>query len=111
MLSVVGASHSRLEFALVSNSLPARTVAVMEEQADQFALLDFSIYSLPVEQQGVFKGLLLIPVAALVVVIMRLLVGVSTSGTFMLILIAWHLCKQRSGLAWLYFSCWLAQAW
>ncbi|WP_198171683.1 inactive transglutaminase family protein [Pseudohalioglobus lutimaris] len=88
VLSVVGARDSRLEFALVSNSLPARTVAVMEEQAEQFALLDFSIYSLPVEQQGVFKGLLLIPVAALVVVIMRLLVGVSTSGTFMPILIA-----------------------
>jgi len=88
VLSVVGGRDSRLEFALVSNSLPARTVAVMEDQAEQFALLDFSIYSLPVEQQGVFKGLLLIPVAALVVVIMRLLVGVRTSGTFMPILIA-----------------------
>ena len=41
------------------------------------------------EQQGIFKGLLLIPVAALVVVVMmRLLVGVRTSGTFMPILIA-----------------------
>ena len=60
----------------------------MEERAEQFALLDFSIYSLPVEQQGVFKGLLLIPVAALIVVIMRILVGLKTSGTFMPILIA-----------------------
>ena len=40
------------------------------------------------EQQGIFKGLLLIPVAALVVVFMRVLVGVRTSGTFMPILIA-----------------------
>lgn len=88
ILRVIGAQGSALEFALVSNSLPARTVAVMEPQAEQYALLDFSIYSLPVEQQGVFKGLLLIPVAALVVVVMRLLIGVKTSGTFMPILIA-----------------------
>lgn len=88
VLDVSGARRSRLEFALVSNSLPARAVVAMEQRSGRYALLDFSIYALPVEQQGVFKGLLLIPVAALVVVIMRLLVGVSTSGTFMPILIA-----------------------
>jgi len=60
----------------------------MEEKSKEFALLDFSIYALPIEQQGIFKGLLLIPVAALVVVFMRVVVGISTSGTFMPILIA-----------------------
>jgi hypothetical protein len=60
----------------------------MGQRAEEFALFDLSIYTLPVEQQGIFKGLLLIPVAALVVVVMRLLVGVKTSGTFMPILIA-----------------------
>jgi len=88
VLSVTGAEGSRLEFALVSNRVPARTVIGMEQRAGEYALLDFSIYSLPVEQQGVFKGLLLVPVAALVVVIMRILVGLRTSGTFMPVLIA-----------------------
>ncbi len=88
VLNVLGGRNSRLEFALVSNSLPAKAVVEMDRRADQFAILDFSIYSLPVEQQGIFKGLLLIPVAALVVVFMRLLVGIRTSGTFMPILIA-----------------------
>ena len=88
VLKVVGGRDSRLEFALVSNSLPAKAVVGMEQRSDQYAILDFSIYSLPVEQQGIFKGLLLIPVAALVVVLMRVLVGVRTSGTFMPILIA-----------------------
>ncbi|MEJ2532775.1 MAG: UUP1 family membrane protein [Halioglobus sp.] len=88
ILNVVGARNSSLEFALVRNSLPARAVVGMEQRAEEYALLDFSIYTLPVEQQGVFKGLLLIPVAALVVVIMRILVGLRTSGTFMPILIA-----------------------
>mgnify|MGYP001045475339 CR=1 FL=1 len=88
ILSVVGGYDSSLEFALVSNNLPAKTVVRMEELSDKYALVDFSIYALPVEQQGVFKGLLLIPVAALVVVFMRIVVGVRTSGTFMPILIA-----------------------
>ncbi|UVW36039.1 inactive transglutaminase family protein [SAR92 clade bacterium H455] len=88
ILNLIGGRNSSLEFALVSNSLPAKAVLGMEQRAEEFALLDFSIYSLPVEQQGIFKGLLLIPVAALVVVVMRLLVGVQTSGTFMPILIA-----------------------
>lgn len=88
VLGVMGGSKSRLEFALVSNSLPAKTVIGMEQRAHEYALLDFSIYALPVEQQGVFKVLMLIPVAALVVVVMRLLVGLKTSGTFMPILIA-----------------------
>jgi hypothetical protein len=88
VLNVVGGRDSSLEFALVSNSLPAKSVIGMEQRSDKFAILDFSIYTLPVEQQGIFKGLLLIPVAALVVVFMRLLVGIRTSGTFMPILIA-----------------------
>lgn len=88
ILGVMGGRDSSLEFALVSNNLPVKTVLVMEEKANEFSVLDFSIYALPVEQQGVFKGLMLIPVAALVVVIMRILVGLKTSGTFMPILIA-----------------------
>lgn len=88
VLDVVGARDSSLEFALVSNNITARALIGIEQRAQRYGLLDFSIYVLPVEQQGVFKGLLLIPVAALVVVIMRLLVGLRTSGTFMPILIA-----------------------
>lgn len=88
ILTVAGAENSKLEFALVNNRLPIRTLVSMESKSKQFALLDFSIYSLPIEEQGVFKGLLLIPVAALVVVLTRVLVGLSTSGTFMPILIS-----------------------
>ncbi len=87
-LRVVGGRDSRLEFALLSNNLPAKTVVSMEEESENYALLDFSIYALPVEQQGAFKGLLLIPVATFVVVVLRILVGIKTSGTFMPVLIA-----------------------
>lgn len=88
ILNVIGGRNSSLEFALVSNSLPVKTVVGMGQRSEEVDFLDFSIYALPVEQQGIFKGLLLIPVAALVVVFMRILVGVRTSGTFMPVLIA-----------------------
>ncbi len=51
-------------------------------------LLNLSIHSLPLNDQSVFKGILLVPVGVLLVVIMRTLVGLSTSGTFMPVLIA-----------------------
>ncbi|WP_461517640.1 inactive transglutaminase family protein [Porticoccus sp.] len=88
ILDVIGGNSSQLEFALVKNTLPVKTVLSMEQEAGGKLMLDFSIYSLPVEQQGMFKGLLLIPVGALVVVLLRVLVGIRTSGTFMPILIA-----------------------
>lgn len=88
LLDVTGGRDSKLEFAMVRNSLPVKTVMAMEQQGDKFPLLDFSIYRLPVEHQGVFKTILLIPIGAFVVVLMRILVGLPTSGTFMPILIA-----------------------
>ena len=88
ILDVIGGEKSRIEFALVRNTLPAKTVLMMEGEHEGRPLIDFSIYSLPVEQQGMFKGILLIPVGALVVVLLRVFVGIRTSGTFMPILIA-----------------------
>lgn len=88
LIDVMGGRNSKVRFSIVENSLPARTVLMMENRDDRAALIDFSIYALPVEQQGVFKRLLLVPIGALVVVFLRVLVGLSTSGTFMPILIA-----------------------
>ncbi len=88
LLDVVGGKNSRVEFAIMKNTLPSRSVVMMENRDDSAALIDFSIYALPVEQQGVFKHLLLVPIGALVVVFLRVVVGIPTSGTFMPILIA-----------------------
>src|SRR5690606_9825782 len=51
-------------------------------------VLDFSIHSLPLSEQALFKGILLIPVGVLIVSLFRILIGVRTSGTFMPVLIA-----------------------
>lgn len=88
MLDVVGASNSRLSFSVLEGKMAADRVAVLNGHKQESVLVDFSIYSLPIKDQNTFKLLLLIPIGALVVVVLRNLVGITTSGTFMPILIA-----------------------
>ncbi|APE32230.1 gonadoliberin III [Halomonas aestuarii] len=86
VLEVEGGSNSRVNFSMISRNQPA-AAAVRSQLADD-TLLNFSIHSLPLEDQALFQTILLIPIGALVVVLLRVLVGIKTSGTFMPVLIA-----------------------
>lgn len=86
LLDLIGGSQSTVYFSVIEQETPASTMLAM--QTRESPLLDFSIHSLPLEEQTVFKGLLLIPVGVLVVVFLRIIVGLKTSGTFMPVLIA-----------------------
>ncbi|MBL4781059.1 MAG: inactive transglutaminase family protein [Porticoccaceae bacterium] len=88
LLQLEGGRRSKIRFSLIANDLPAKNVALMHAQDPSSALIDFNIYSLPLEKQAVFKLLLLVPIGALVVVLFRVLIGIRTSGTFMPVLIA-----------------------
>lgn len=88
LLDVLGGHRSRVRFSLLANVTPAKNVALSEAKGGAAALVDFSIYALPVEKQAIFKLLLLVPIGGLIVVIFRVLVGLRTSGTFMPVLIA-----------------------
>ncbi|OUS11690.1 hypothetical protein A9Q89_08140 [Gammaproteobacteria bacterium 53_120_T64] len=88
LLQLEGGQRSKIRFSLIANDLSSKNVALMHTQNPSSALIDFNIYSLPVEKQAVFKLLLLVPIGALVVVLFRVLIGIRTSGTFMPVLIA-----------------------
>jgi len=88
LLDIEGGRHSNVHFSIIENSLSARKIAIRSGKESQAALVDFSIYSLPIEEQNAFKSILLVPIGAIIVVLMRILVGIRTSGTFMPILIA-----------------------
>ncbi len=89
LLEVEGGSDSKVRFSSISTNQPTNQIAIGDFlQPEKSVLLDFSIYSLPISTQNTFKLLLFIPLGALVVVIMRNLVGIKTSGTFLPILIA-----------------------
>lgn len=83
VLEVLGGTNSRVGFSIISQTRSSLLVA--QEQANDLAL---SLYNLPIAEQGMFKLIMLLPVGALVVVLLRVLVGIRTSGTFMPILIA-----------------------
>ncbi|MBZ9556657.1 MULTISPECIES: inactive transglutaminase family protein [unclassified Modicisalibacter] len=86
VLEVEGGSRSQVTFSMIRHNEPA-AVAVRNQLAED-TLLNFSIHSLPLEEQSLFKTILLIPIGALVVVLLRVLIGIKTSGTFMPVLIA-----------------------
>jgi hypothetical protein len=87
-----------VRFAIQENHLDA--VAIAETQAAQrgaFAV-DFSLYSLPIQTQAVYSVLLMIPIGALIMVIMRNFIGIDAFGTFMPVLIA--LAFRETKLLW-----------
>jgi len=88
LLDVVGGVNSQVSFSIIKNTHSTRSLVVTNNLNEQASIIDFSIYSLPIEQQNAFKMILLLPIGALIVVIMRILIGIRTSGTFMPILIA-----------------------
>lgn len=83
VLEVQGGRSSRVSFSMISHTRSALLLA--QEQAGDLAL---SLYNLPIAEQGMFKLIMLLPVGALVVVLLRVFIGIRTSGTFMPILIA-----------------------
>ena len=86
-LEVIGGSGASVSFSILKQEIPINQIQKIS-QSEQKSLLDFSIHSLPIEEQTLFKGILLIPIGVLVVVFMRLFIGIRTSGTFMPVLIA-----------------------
>ncbi|SFK51361.1 UUP1 family membrane protein [Shimia haliotis] len=88
LMQVDGGTDSKVSFATIVDKISSRQLAVQMGQQTGAGLIDFSVFALPVDVQNTFATLLLIPIGALVVVVMRNLVGLQTSGTFMPILIA-----------------------
>jgi len=88
LLDVEGGTDSDVSFSIVANLRSTRDLALERAEDNRAALIDFSIYSLPVEEQNAFKTILLVPIGTLIVAIFRTLIGIRTSGTFMPILIA-----------------------
>ncbi|MGR2766811.1 inactive transglutaminase family protein [Photobacterium ganghwense] len=86
LLDVIGGRNSNISFSIIAQDITPQQATREKIQAED--LLNFSIHSLPVEEQAMFKTIMLIPIGALIVVFLRIIVGLKTSGTFMPVLIA-----------------------
>ncbi len=86
LLDVVGGDNSEVSFSMLRQTVPALQLATLETNKNGLGVLGFN--QLPVEEQSMFRMLLLLPLGALIVAFMRIVIGIRTSGTFMPVLIA-----------------------
>ncbi|MEJ2127697.1 MAG: UUP1 family membrane protein [Woeseiaceae bacterium] len=98
LVNVEGGSNVQVEFAVQENHLDAVAIAETQAAAQGASVSDFSLYSLPIQTQAVYSVLLMIPIGALVMVLLRNMVGIDAFGTFMPVLIA--LAFRETKLVW-----------
>ena len=98
LIDVAGGSNVEVGFAIQENHLDAVTIAETQVAQKGATMIDFSLYSLPIQTQAVYSVLLMIPIGALVMVLLRNMIGIDAFGTFMPVLIA--LAFRETQLVW-----------
>jgi 7 transmembrane helices usually fused to an inactive transglutaminase/Inactive transglutaminase fused to 7 transmembrane helices len=98
LVNVEGGSNVQVDFAIQENHIDAVAIAESQSSKRGSSAIDFSLYSLPIRTQAVYGVLLMIPIGAFVMVIMRNIIGVDAFGTFMPVLIA--LAFRETKLFW-----------
>jgi hypothetical protein len=87
-----------VNFSVQRQSVAQEELAQQVESTLLTGLTNFTLYSLPIPSQEVYKILLMVPLGALVIAFMRVVVGVPTFGTFTPVLIA--LAFRETELTW-----------
>lgn len=86
-VEIVGGERVRVRVA-ISPRLEEAIMSAMETSSiTRPLLMRFSLFSLPVSTQNVYRVLLMIPVGAFLLALARNVIGVNTFGTFMPVLI------------------------
>lgn len=91
IMTISGGKSARVSFSMLQHRVGAAQAGKLKAEVNKAAgseLISLSIDSLPIEEQSIFKNILLLPVGVLIVVFLRILIGIKTSGTFMPVLIA-----------------------
>jgi hypothetical protein len=95
LVRVEGGSNVEVNFAVQKNFLDSLSIAEQRAAMEGSLLLDFSLFSLPIQTQAVYSVLLMIPIGALIMVVMRNMIGIDAFGTFMPVLIALSFRETR----------------
>ncbi len=88
LLTVENGRSAHVSFAVTHYSRAVANIARSRADANESWLTALMLHDLPVSTQNVYQVLLMIPIGALIVALMRTVVGIPTLGTFMPILIA-----------------------
>lgn len=96
LLEVSGATNSSIRFSVTRVPAGAEKLNLLRaEIIGKHDLGCFTLFSLPASQQNLFKRLALLPLAILLIVLARNVVGIQTMGTFMPVLIAMAFLEMK----------------
>lgn len=96
--SLEGGSNLDVTLAVQQNLLDSMVVAERRAELTGSHAMDFSLFALPIATQAVYAVLMMIPIGALVIMLLRNFIGVKTFGTFMPVLVA--LAFRETRLLW-----------
>lgn len=88
LIDVVGGFNPEVEISSWRNVVSTLELAEQRADLEGSAVMKYSLLTLPIQTQSVYQVLLLVPIGAFFMVLMRNVVGVSTVGTFLPVLIA-----------------------
>lgn len=88
VLNLKGIERAKVAVSTDSRDESLLSAALMPSNEGDTLIGDFSLFSLPLHTQLVYRILMLVPLGALAIVLLRNVVGIKTFGTFMPVLIA-----------------------
>ncbi len=88
VFKIEGGVNEHLRFSLSERPYSMEEISQGRAEKKQSILNAWSLHKLPLTTQNVYKILLMIPLGALVVVLMRTFIGIPCFGTFMPVLIS-----------------------
>lgn len=94
LFDVAGGEDSSIKYSVLKSLNSSFSLAKYRaKNADKEPFFNYSIYNLPIEQQNALKWLMVFPLAILLVVILRNVIGIKTMGTFTPMLISMALVE------------------
>ncbi len=97
-VDVKGGKVHLVSFTAAKQSIPMERYMDLKNSALKQNLYEFSLLNLPAQTQEVYKIILMVPIGVLIILILRIIIGVPTLGTFMPVLIA--LAFKDTSLLW-----------
>jgi len=98
IFNVDGGKNEVLDFSISRHTQEPIRLAEQRARKSGSRAMEFSLFSLPVQTQNVYRILLMVPFGAFLIVLLRNIIGIKTFGTFMPILIA--LAFRETELIW-----------
>ncbi|NDY71916.1 hypothetical protein DO021_07605 [Desulfobacter hydrogenophilus] len=98
LYKIWGGKNRHTQITAQKNETEAIQNAIVQNKLTSPHFFKFSLLNLPIQNQIIYRVILLIPLGALLVVIFRNIIGIKTFGTFMPVLIA--LSFRETQLLW-----------